>query len=326
MRVLFFVILLISAGAAAGEPEQSRPVPLIFDTDMMGDVDDVGAVAVLHVLADQGEIETLAMGLSGKNRWSPLCLDALNGYFNRPDIPIGVVKGPAFDKPSRYAKAVAKEFPGKLTLADELPDAAKLYRKILAGRPAKSVVMISVGQLTNFSNLLKTKPDEHSPLDGVELVEKKVKVWVCMGGKIPKGREANLVNEGPGAAYAVNHWPGPIVFSGFEIGRRIMTGARLRSFEGKSPVRRAYKLYNGLNHRESWDQTAVLYAARGLDGGLADYWDLETGGHMHVNPDGSNVWRKSPDKGHAYLVQKMDPKKIAGVIEELMMRRPDRDY
>ena len=130
--------------------------------------------------------------------------------------------------PSRYAKAIATEFPGKLTSADELPDAAILYRKILAGRPDKSVVMISVGQLTNFSNLLKTGPDEHSPLDGTKLVEKKVKAWVCMGGKIPEGREANLVHEGPGAAYAINHWPTPVVFSGFEIGRRIMTGAKLR--------------------------------------------------------------------------------------------------
>jgi hypothetical protein len=33
----------------ASEPQ---PVRLIFDTDMMGDVDDVGAAAVLHALCD----------------------------------------------------------------------------------------------------------------------------------------------------------------------------------------------------------------------------------------------------------------------------------
>ncbi|MBN2292099.1 MAG: nucleoside hydrolase, partial [Pirellulales bacterium] len=202
MRTLFYVVLLISSGFVAGEAAGGQPVPIIFDTDMMGDVDDVGAVAVLHALEDQGELKTLAMGMSGKNPWSPLCLDSLNCYFNRPYIPIGMPKGPAFNMPSRYAQKIAKEFPGKLTEADELPDAAILYRKVLAKQPDKSVVMISVGQLTNFRNLLKTKPDEYSPLPGNELVEKKVKTWVCMGGNIPKGRDANLVHDGPAAAYA----------------------------------------------------------------------------------------------------------------------------
>ena len=55
-----------------------QPVRLIFDTDVMGDVDDVGTVAVLHALADLGEAEILAMGVSSKNPWSPLCLSALN--------------------------------------------------------------------------------------------------------------------------------------------------------------------------------------------------------------------------------------------------------
>jgi hypothetical protein len=37
-----------------------QAVRLIFDTDMMGDVDDVGTAAVLHALADQGEVEVRA--------------------------------------------------------------------------------------------------------------------------------------------------------------------------------------------------------------------------------------------------------------------------
>jgi len=145
-----------------------------------------------------------------------------------------------------------------------------------------------------------------------------------MGAKLPEGREANLIHDGPAAAYAIEHWPTPIVFSGWEIGNEIMTGAELRRAPEGTPVRRAYELFNGLNDRQSWDQTAVLYAVRGLDGRLADYWDLRTQGHLHVNPDGSNQWRMLPDKDHAYLVRKMDPKKIAEVIEELMLRRPGR--
>ena len=114
MRVVILVIVGLPDFAAA---QNQRPVPVIFDTDIQGDADDVGAVAVLHALADREEADILAMGVSCKNPWSPLCLDALNTYYGRPEIPIGVVKGPAFYKPSPYAKNVAEEFPHRLKSA-----------------------------------------------------------------------------------------------------------------------------------------------------------------------------------------------------------------
>jgi hypothetical protein len=49
-----------------------------------------------------------------------------------------------------------------------------------------------------------------------------------------------------------------------------------------------------------------------------------TEGYLHVNDDGSDAWRTTPDKDHTYLVQKMDPKKIAAVIEKLMLRQNQR--
>ena len=38
----------------------AEPVKVIFDTDMLTDFDDVGALACLHALADAGEAEILA--------------------------------------------------------------------------------------------------------------------------------------------------------------------------------------------------------------------------------------------------------------------------
>ncbi|MBC8874063.1 MAG: nucleoside hydrolase [Planctomycetes bacterium] len=299
--------------------ENRQPVPIIFDTDIQGDADDVGAVAMLHALADGGEARILAMGVSCKNPWSPLCLDALNTYYGRPQIPLGVVKGPAFYKRSKYARTVAEEFPHRLKSADDAPDAAILYRQVLAKQVDASVVLVSVGQLTNFRNLLKTDPDDCSDLTGVELVKCKVRVWVSMGGKIPEGREANFVHDGPAAEYAVSKWPTPIIFSGYEIGKPILTGGRYREKPRSSPARRAFELFNGLRSKASFDQTAVLYAVRGLNGGLADFWDLESNGYMHVLEDGSNEWRPQPDKNHAYLIKKMQPARVAEVIEDLML-------
>ncbi len=40
------------------------PVPVIFDTDFGPDVDDVGALAILHAMADRGETEILGVMVS----------------------------------------------------------------------------------------------------------------------------------------------------------------------------------------------------------------------------------------------------------------------
>lgn len=306
--------------------QADEPVRLIFDTDMQGDVDDVGTVALLHALADRGEVELLCMGVSCKNPWSPLCLSAMNTYFGRSEIPLGVVRGDAFLKPSKYAQQVAEEFPRKLKSVSDAPAAEDLYRKMLAAADDASVVFLSVGQLTNLAQLLKSPADESSDLSGEELVAKKVKIWICMGCKFPSGREANIIHDAASGKYAIDHWPTPVVFSGWEIGHRVMTGGRLASLESDSPVRRAYELFNGIKPHHSYDQTAALYAVRGVDGGLSDLWQVQTAGHCAVDDDGTNHWNPEPKKGaeHAYLIEKAPPEKVAGVIEELMMHVPER--
>ena len=307
--------------AAATKP---TPVPLVFDTDIMGDVDDVGTVAVLHALADLGEVEILAMGVSSKNPWSPLCLSALNAYFRRGDIPLGVLRGPGPSKHSRYARQIAEEFPRRLKSLDEAPDAAMVYRQALAARSDQSLVIVSVGFLGNLRNLLRTKPDALSPLDGRKLVAKKVRAWVCMGGQFPQGREAcNFRRDAPAATYALERWPTPVVFSGGELGIRVQTGAGLARLPADSPVRRAYELYNGLTNRASWDQTAVLYAVRGLPGGLEDVWDLSAKGSIDFDAETAYVkWRDDAQRDQVYLVEKMPPERVARMIESLMLHLP----
>ena len=235
-----------------------------------------------------------------------------------------MLKGPGSSKRSRYAQQIAVEFPRKLKSIDDTPDAAAIYRRVLAEADDESVVMVSVGFLSNLRNLLQTEPDALSPLDGHALVAKKVKAWVCMGGQFPEGREAcNMRRDAAAAAYAIEHWPGRVVFSGGELGIRIQTGAGLTKLPADSPVRRAFELFNGITNRASWDQTAVLYAARGLDGGLQDVWDLRTQGSVHLDEKTAFVqWRDGPQRDHAYLVEKMPPEQVAAMIESLMAHVP----
>ncbi|MCA9428264.1 MAG: nucleoside hydrolase, partial [Candidatus Omnitrophica bacterium] len=66
------------------------PPKVIFDTDMTGDCDDCGALAALHALADNGEVEILGCIASfGAVPYVAGCIDAINTYYGRGDLPIG---------------------------------------------------------------------------------------------------------------------------------------------------------------------------------------------------------------------------------------------
>lgn len=291
---------------------------IIFDTDIGPDWDDVGATAVLHALADSGEAEILAMMVSSGGysaTWGPPCLDAFNTFYDRPEIPIGVgIGGP--DMGSAYNRQIAEEFPQDLG-TENAWDAVELYRKILSEEPDSSVVIVTVGFITNLEDLLKSEADSYSSLNGIELVEQKVKHWICMGGGFPSsGGEFNFNRDPSATKFTVENWPKPALFSGYEIGAPIQTGAKLALTSETNPIRRAYELAGGYvgATRSSWDQTAVLAAIR--DPLL--FWDLETTGYCSVGENGSNVWLSSPDKDHSYLIKKLSNEEMVEIIDNLM--------
>ena len=197
-----------------------------------------------------------------------------------------------------------------------------LYRQLLASEPDNSVVLVSVGFLTNLADLLESSSDEISSLSGRELIAKKVKLWVAMAGQFPSGREWNVFQDTGASRRALADWPTPILFSGFEIGEPIQTGPGLRAVAASSPVRRSYELFNGLTNRSSWDQTAVLAAIKGLDGELASVWGLSKPGRIEIHADGSNQWIDAADGRQNYLVAKAPPQDVARIIEALMVEPP----
>lgn len=315
-----------SPSKAWGKDPKAKSLPVIFDTDIESDVDDVGSTALIHHLMDQGEANIIAMGVSAQFESCASCLDALNTFFGRPDIPIGVPKvagAPA--RESKYTGPVTKEYPHDLPAnPKEIADVVQVYRKALTEAEDGSVVMISVGYLTNFASLLKSEGDSISKLNGRELVAKKVKAWVCMGGAFPNGHEWNIKEDAPASIYAIEHWPTPIYFSGFEIGVKIFTGEGTKNCKIQpNPLTRSYELYTGGKHRESWDQTAVLYAIRGLNGKLDDVWSLSPPGTMTTAADGKNGWTEDPQGTHRYLIQKLPPEEVGKMIEKMMIQAVD---
>ena len=300
-------------------------VKIIFDSDFGPDYDDVGALAFLHAMADSGKAEILATISSNKYELVGPCINILNTYFGKPDIPIGSPKNTAVNLGpwQHWTDTLVKKYPHKLLSTSQAMDAIVLYRKILSSQPDTSVTIVTVGFLTNMRDLIQSLPDSLSPLNGKDLIIKKVKRLVSMAGKFPQGREFNIYMDSTASKYTFQNWPTPITFSGFEIGWEIRTGLRLiQSKVQNNPVKDVFRLSIPMaaedkNGRMSWDETAVLIGIYGTEGFFE-----KVQGQIIVNTDGNNSWKNDPKGRHTYVVQKMPVKKMSRFIEDRMMHVP----
>ncbi|HEY5969961.1 MAG TPA: nucleoside hydrolase, partial [Chitinophagaceae bacterium] len=85
-RILLLFCLMSSVSSQA---QKTKTVPVIFDSDMGPDYDDVGAIALLHAFADSGYINILATVASTKYEGVAAVFSVLNTYFKRPGLLIG---------------------------------------------------------------------------------------------------------------------------------------------------------------------------------------------------------------------------------------------
>jgi len=323
--VLFFSLLLFASCANQSHDKTGSPVRIIFDTDFGPDYDDVGALAFLHAMADSGKAEILATISSNKHDLVAPSIEVINTYFGRSELVIGAPKseGANMGAFQHWADSIVERYPHNIKSTSEVQDAVSVYRKILSAQPDKSVTIVTVGFLTNLSNLLKSAPDDYSSLAGKELISKKVKILVSMAGKFPEGREFNIFIDSTASKYVFENWPGEVIFTGFEIGWEIRTGLRLiRSPVMNSPVKDVFRISIPLSEedkygRMSWDETAVLISVYGTEG----FFD-KVRGKIIVYPDGSNSWEDDPGGMHQYVIQKMPVPEMASFIEERMMHIP----
>lgn len=325
MKYLLVLSILLFTDIVMGQP-----VKIIFDTDMESDVDDVGALAMLHGLADSGFAEILATVSSSLNPWAAPTIDVINTYFNRPDIPIGNVKTFGVYRNSKYSREIVERYPHDTGLGEDAPNATDVYRNILSSQPDSSVVIVTVGYVTNLYYLLQSGPDSHSPLTGMELVARKVKQYICMGGRYPlqqdPGKWGNFKPDPRAIQYVAEHWPTRIIFTaGGSFADAIPTGKILfqEKFSDNNPVSDAYKIFLegwNRNYHHSADFIAVYVAVRGID----PYFTIRRRGYNHIFNDGTNVWRLEPDKPNHYIVadfaEGVDPLKVADDFDEYIVK------
>ena len=322
------VLLFLSASGLFA----AAPVRLIFDTDMGNDVDDVMALCMIHNLEKRGACTLLAVTVTKDHPQAAAFVDAVNTFYGRPDVPIGVVRQGATPEPGKFNKladertaAGALRYPHDLRSGENAPEAVGLLRRLLAAEEDASVVLVQVGFFTNFARLLDSKPDEHSSLSGRDLVARKVKLLSIMAGAFQtvnwntRHLEYNVIKDVPAAQSLARRWPTPVVWSGFEIG--VAAAFPHESIEqdlgyvAHHPLKESYYLYNALPHdRPTWDPTALLYAVYPDRG----YFDLSPAGTVTVEDNGATWFRPAKDgKGpHRFLV--MSPAQAARVREAIV--------
>jgi purine nucleosidase len=311
------------------QTKATEPVPLIFDTDICGDCDDVLALGMIHALQSRGLCTLLAVTISVDHDLAASFVDAVNTFYERGDIPIGVVgKGGVVEK-SEFLSLVAEQDSGRFRYRHDLvsnesaKDATALLRATLAGQADHSVVIAQVGFSTNLARLLDSRADASSPLTGRELVERKVKLLSLMAGAFQpiegnrRYLEYNIVKDVASARILAERWPTAMVYSGFEIGIALPYPAvsieRDYSYVPHHPLAEAYIRRNPPPHnRPTWDLTSVLYAVLPDRG----YFDVSPRGTVTVESDGFTRFDDNPNGKHRYLI--LRPEQKPRVLEALV--------
>lgn len=292
---------------------------IIFDTDLGGDIDDGGALAIIHQAVNKGCAELLACTSSTTNPYSVPAIDAINEYYGHK-VEVGTTKlvpeGETINRKEYlkncdtwYGKYVNDNYHHTYT-KDNARDAVKVLREVLSNNISSNindrVTIIVVGTFINIEGLLKSKGDEYSPLNGMDLVKNSVKEFSVMGCYFPSEElpdvwfgdyhmeaENNIVQDIRSAKYTFENSPVPIVVSHYTVGMKTITGESISIEDDSNPVSASYRKYfNGL--RQSWDPISAYYAIYGLsnvltlskpltisidDRGISTYKENKSGTH-----------------------------------------------
>ena len=300
----------------------SEQVNVLLDLNIDGDCTNLGALSVLHVYANQGKARILATTACFNSPLATGCIKAINTYYGRPDLPVGILHRQNETHPTPFMKPVNETFRPEHPDGEEAPDSVTVMRRALAEEPDGSVTFVVVGCLASAAALLQSGPDDISPLSGQELCDRKIKRLVAMAGEFPTFNETfgenNIVVQIPAAQYVTEHFTGELVLSGYEIGIRTRSLKEFRLYGSDDhPLKMMYVINDGEGFTEgnpSWDHTAVMEAVE-----PGKYFDLHKPGRIEVTEkEGLTVWREEEGGKQTYLLPKVPFDEVAGVINDMI--------
>lgn len=306
---------------------------LIIDTDIGGDCDDAGALALANIFHNNGKIKVQAMTYTTSSEYGPACIDTINNYFGN-NFEIGATSRKRYcDVQSRFQKVLATEFPNRIydqetKRVKPVIDSVQLLRKKLAKAKDESITLVCIGQLDNASDLLDSVGDEYSPLSGVELCKKKIKEIVIMGGMFPQTNEKvffegyeykseyNVCSDIKSTRNVLKKSPCKLIFLDFLCGYEVKTGQSLfNQNNDKNPVTIAYRLFQN-KPRPSWDLLAVWFAVFGK----CDFFKISEEGQIKIDEHGVTTHNPNIKAGHYYLMLNNSIENIVNKIDDTLIK------
>lgn len=308
---------------------------LWVDTDIGGDCDDAGAIALANIASRDGTVKLLGMSFTTSAPAGPACVDAINTFYGNEDVPVGATMRQDFccQSVNEFQEYVARYYPnrffrpstGDFSAAES---AVALIRRSLAGVPNGSVTFACIGQLNNVSDLLDSSPDEFSSLDGVELVRRKVNEFVVMGGMFlqpdqeivfggePYKAEYNVATDVASAINFIRKNSVKTVFLDFIVGYKVFSGGPLlRRNDPENPVTAAYRIFQN-RPRESWDPLTVWYALYGT----GELFKLSESGTVRIESDGRTFFEPDASGNHYYLRLAASNEYCSQAIDQMLLR------
>ncbi len=331
------VIGLASSSCTLPIVEQSQAQRVIFETDMGNDIDDALALDMLYKYQNMGMVDILGISVNKDNQYAAQFIDIMNTWYGYPDIPIAVVRDGIDDPtPTNFCELVYKyrdlqgeAFQGSVSDYEKLSESVTFYRKVLSAQPDSSVVIISVGFLTNLSRLMDSVADSISSMTGKELIEKKVKYLSLMGGNFNgmNPYEYNIINDLGASQNLFARWPTEIVVSPYEVGASVLFPGEVISkdlaYTESHPLRIAYESYQKMPYnRPTWDLTAVLCVAEGNK----EYFSESAYGIISIDSLGGSTFTASDEGFHRYLIADSSQRlKMQARFANLIRQRPHKN-
>ena len=320
--VIFLVVSTIRYAYKSAKSEEAFGKPaytpiceekrdIIIDTDISADCDDAGALAITFGYLKKYDTKLLGICNCTSDPYGNAVIKAICEYYGLDEPFVGRHTGaPILPDNSKYTREVTKKYCRYESSACAAENETEFYKKLLSEAADNSVTVITLGMFTNISAVLNEDP---------VLFNKKVHSIVAMAGKFPKGKEFNIRIDPISAANVLEKYKGMIVFSGYEVGKEIMTG--FSSAQENNPVYDCYRLHTGggLPHlNSSYDLTAVQYAFEGN----SDFYGLSKPVKITVDMNGEMAAEKDKFSNRYHILRKADPGAIAEYLNKMLTEIP----
>ena len=321
-KTLLLLLSILCAGMlascsddATSSKEQSGTPLIILDTDIGSSTDDLFAMEMLYEYQRQGRCTLLGVVVDREGEDCATLADVMNTYFGYGNTPIGLIRNGIKNSkvwidykalPTYADTNGTPMFQRTKTDYSTLPDGWQLYRQLLAAQPDHSVTICSIGFVSCLTQLLLSEPDSYSPLNGVELVRRKVKCIYMMGGVFGDAVEPIEYNFAQGVEHAqtfFNLWPDnvDIIMSPGEVGDGVEYKPEQViadiDWTDAHPIKQVYMRCNCNTGQKMWDPLTIIHAVEG-----DSLFSLSPRGTVTITPQAGTSFTPTPNGNCRYQI------------------------